>query len=151
MCTNKRIESVITNIKYIGIDFFNTNKILAIILGLFLYPLERAGETWPSMTVKRVLWCDWLVDSVWKAACWVSLFTYWVGLGRHTRHLCGVTCGEISLGWSFSWRAYQNSFSPVLSSHCRHCKLIQCVRTLDTWMHQCVAWTRVMTILLLTY
>ena len=35
-----------------------------------------------------------LVEFIWQADWWCSLFTRWVGLGGQAWHLCGVTQGE---------------------------------------------------------
>ena len=56
-----------------------------------------------------------------------------------------------SLGLEITQRAYLNRLIPSPSSHCRRPTLILCAGTLDSWMHQCVACTKVMAILLLTY
>ena len=48
-------------------------------------------------------------------------------------------------------RAYWKSFSTATSSHCRRFTLIRCGGTLKRCMHRCVACTKVIAILLLTY
>ena len=55
------------------------------------------------------------------------------------------------LGLVISWCAYLNSLSPGTSSHCKRWTLILCAVTLYPRMHQCVACTKVMEILILTY
>ena len=47
--------------------------------------------------------------------------------------------------------AYLNSTRPDPSSHCGLCTLIFCAGTSDPLMHQCVARTKVIVILLLSY
>ena len=49
------------------------------------------------------------------------------------------------------WSAYLNSARSALYSHCSLCTLILCAGTRDPLMHQCVAHTKVIAILLLTY
>ena len=70
-----------------------------------------------------------------------------------------VRC-EYRGGWGVEWvggwfvvvgRAYLNSATPALSSHCGLCTLILCAGTRDLLMHRCVARTKVILILLLTY
>ena len=56
-----------------------------------------------------------------------------------------------SPGSRISWRAHLKRLSPVPSSHCGRWTLILCTVTLDPWMHWCVARTKVMSSLLLTY
>ena len=48
-------------------------------------------------------------------------------------------------------RAYLNNARPDPSSHCGLCTLILCVGTRDPLIHRCVACTKVILILLLTY
>ena len=59
--------------------------------------------------------------------------------------------GESFYMLDFSWRAYNKRFRPSPSSHCRHCTLIRRVRTLDHKLHWCVAFTKVMEIIILMY
>ena len=58
---------------------------------------------------------------------------------------------EVSLYLGFSRNAYSNRLSPAPSSHCRWCALILCAGNLDPLVHLCVARTKVMAILILTY
>ena len=62
--------------------------------------------------------------------------------------LCRV---EVALGLGFYRRTYLNRLILALSSHYGRCTLILCAGTLDPRMHWCVACTKVITILLLTY
>ena len=56
-----------------------------------------------------------------------------------------------SSGLRISRRAYLKRLSPAPSSHCGRWMLILCAGTLDPRMHRCVARTKVMAILILTY
>ena len=56
-----------------------------------------------------------------------------------------------SLGLEISWRAYLKSLILAPSSHCRRWRLIFYGGTLYSRMHWCVARTKVMATLLLTY
>ena len=58
---------------------------------------------------------------------------------------------KVLLGLGFSRWAYLNRLIPAPSSYCMRCTLILCSGTLYSWMQRCVARTKVMTILLLTY
>ena len=50
-----------------------------------------------------------------------------------------------------SWRAYLNILILAPSAHYRRWTLILCAGTLDLQIHQCVARTKVMATLILTY
>ena len=56
-----------------------------------------------------------------------------------------------SIGLGISQRARLNRLIPAPSYHCGHWTLILCAGTLDPWMHRCVACTKLMATLLLTY
>ena len=58
---------------------------------------------------------------------------------------------EALIGLWVPMRAYLNRFILSPSSYCRRWTLILCAGALDIRMHQCVAHTNVMVILLLTY
>ena len=58
---------------------------------------------------------------------------------------------EVSQGLVVTRRAYLKRFSTAPYSHCGICMLILCAVTLEPQMHRCVAHTKVMAILLLTY
>ena len=75
-----------------------------------------------------------------------------IGLVRYVVGEGGV-CGGwvIFYGLVFPSSAYLNRFSPVTSSLWGRCTLIQCAGTLDPRIQWCVARTKVITILLLTY
>ena len=65
--------------------------------------------------------------------------------------MCGFGVLE-GVGCYFDpWLAYLNRFSPVASSHCGRCTLIQCAGTRDPCMQRWVTRTKVIAILLLTY
>ena len=58
---------------------------------------------------------------------------------------------EALLGLGISRRAYLNRLIPSLSFHYERCMLILYDGTLDLLLHRCMACTKVMEILLLTY
>ena len=55
------------------------------------------------------------------------------------------------LGLGINFRAYMKGLNLALYFHCRRWTLILCAGTLDPRMHQCVACTKVVATLLLTY
>ena len=107
------------------------------------------------ISVKPCLsWLVWpltsLVEYVRLSACWCSLYSFCVGIGRQARYMWG-SLGWKSTGFEDFPGAYMKRFISSPSSHCGRCKLILCAITLYPPMYRCVAHTKVMEILILTY
>ena len=111
--------------------------------------------------------CRWTVSPpawhAWSVLCpfWSSMFDRLIDSAHYlpfvlasavrTKLFVGWVRVEVFLGFGFSWSTYWKRFSPVPSSHCGRCTLIQCAVTLDPRMHHCVDCTKVTEILLLAY
>ena len=123
-------------------------KIVALDYSGILYSFSQGGTgvTFPLL-------CALMALSVALFCCGLPLF--WVSV-TDSFVCAGVVevlgwCGGILWGLESPGSAYLNRFSPAPFFHWGKCTLIRCAGTLESRMHQCVACTKVMAILLLTY